>query len=73
MTNHEFRAIRKRLGLTQAELARVVGYYGAMHISQFERAKNPRAVPHLLALLMEAYAAGYRPTSWPPSARKSTQ
>lgn len=65
MTNHEFRAIRLRLGLTQAELARVLGYYGALHISNYERETNPRPVPELLARLMIAYDEGYRPKDWP--------
>lgn len=65
MTNHEFRAIRQRLGLTQAQLAAVVGYDMALSISTLERATNPRQVPELLARLMRAYDAGYRPDDWP--------
>lgn len=65
MTNHEFRAIRQRLGLTQAELARVLGYAHVMTISVYERETNPRATPHLLALVMEALDSGWRPANWP--------
>ncbi|GLS33800.1 Helix-turn-helix [Mesorhizobium albiziae] len=51
MTPTEFRTIRDRLGLTQAELARVLGYHHPSHISSFERETGgARAVPTLLAL-----------------------
>jgi len=65
MTNTEFKAIREQLGLTQAQLAAVLGYHGAMAVSVYERATNPRPVPALLARLMEAYRDGYRPDNWP--------
>jgi transcriptional regulator with XRE-family HTH domain len=65
MTNLQLREIRQRLGLTQAQLASVLGYEMAQTISVYERTTNPRPVPHLLALLMHAYDAGYRPKNWP--------
>lgn len=65
MTNQEFRKIRLRLGLTQAELARVLGYPHPMQVSELERETNPKPVPRHVAMLMEAYAAGYRPGNWP--------
>ena len=65
MTNHEFRAIRLRLGLTQAELAAVLGYPHPMQVSVLERATNPKPVPRHVALLMKAYDDGYRPDDWP--------
>lgn len=63
MTPNEFRAIRQQLGLSQAGLAAILGYGHAMRVSEFER--GARDVPHLLALLMRAYADGYRPQDWP--------
>jgi transcriptional regulator with XRE-family HTH domain len=65
LTNHQFRKIRQRLGLTQAQLADFLGYGHAIRVSEFERETNPRPVPHHVALLMEAYAEGYRPKNWP--------
>ncbi len=65
MTNHEFRAIRNKLGLTQAQLATVLGYSGALTVSTMERETNPKPIPGLLARLMRAYDAGYRPDDWP--------
>ena len=65
MTNHEFRAIRRSLGLSQTELAAFLGYSSGLRISEFERATNPRPVPDMLARLMQAYADGYRPKDWP--------
>lgn len=65
MDNDEFRAIRKRLGLTQAQLAAVLLYPRAMQVSEIERPTNPRPVPRHVALLMKAYDEGYRPEGWP--------
>lgn len=65
MTNAEFRNIRLSLGLTQAELARVLQYSTPLTISTYERAKNPRPIPTHVALLMTAYRDGYRPADWP--------
>jgi len=69
MTNHEFKAIRLRLGLTQAELARVLQYSTPLTISTYERATNPRPIPTHVALLLEAYRDGYRPADWPSTTR----
>lgn len=65
MTNQEFREIRQRLGLTQAQLARVLHYEHAITISTYERETNPRKIPTHVALLMRAYDEGYRPKDWP--------
>jgi transcriptional regulator with XRE-family HTH domain len=65
MQNTEFRKIREGLGLTQAQLADVLGYGSHMRISDFERATNPREIPLHVAMLMQAFESGYRPESWP--------
>jgi len=62
MTNQEFRAIRQRLGMTQAQLAEFLDYGSPMRISEFERETNPRQVPRLLALVMQALDSGWRPS-----------
>jgi transcriptional regulator with XRE-family HTH domain len=69
MTPLEFRAIRKRLGLTQVQLAEILGYQGALAISSLERKSNPRPVPRLLMIVMRAFEAGYRPSNWPKEPR----
>lgn len=61
----QFRTIRQELGLSQAALARVLGYSSPMRISEFERATNPRAVPAHVAMLMQAFADGWRTKDWP--------
>ncbi|MDQ0324106.1 transcriptional regulator with XRE-family HTH domain [Pararhizobium capsulatum DSM 1112] len=61
MTREEFKAIRKRLGFTQSELAALLGYHSGVRISEFERTKNPISVPRLLALVMQALDSGWRP------------
>ncbi|NZD50514.1 helix-turn-helix domain-containing protein [Rhizobium leguminosarum] len=65
MDNDEFRTIRTRLGLTQAQLAGVLGYLRSMQVSEIERETNPKPVPRAVALLMRAYDEGYRPKDWP--------
>ena len=65
MTNHEFRAIHQHLGLTQAELAAVLGYAHVMTVSAYERETNPRPIPQLLAMVMQAMGSGWRPDGWP--------
>lgn len=65
MTNLEFRAIRNRLGLTQAQLARVLHYDLPLTVSTYERDTNPRNIPRHVAMLMAAYDEGYRPKDWP--------
>jgi DNA-binding XRE family transcriptional regulator len=67
MTNHEFKMIRVGLGITQAELARVLRHTLPLTISTYERETNPRPIPKHVALLMIAYRDGYRPTDWPVS------
>lgn len=62
MTGAEFKAIRKRLGFTQAELAETLGYASPVRISEFERAVNPIPVPRLVAQVMRAMdETGWRP------------
>ncbi|WP_421579955.1 helix-turn-helix domain-containing protein [Shinella sp. M31] len=64
MTGDEFKAIRKRLGYKQAELAALLGYGSSIRVSEFERTTNPIPVPRLVALLMMAMdETGWRPPS----------
>lgn len=65
MNNEEFRSIRKRIGLTQAQLSEVLRYKSPLTVSTYERDSNPRQVPTHVALLMVAYDRGYRPEDWP--------
>ena len=59
MTPDHLRAIRQKLGLTQQQLAQLIGYRQAHLISNFETGTRP--VPHLLAMLMRAFEDGYLP------------
>ena len=62
MTPSDFTAARLKLGLTQAGLARVMGYSGQARIAEFEAGKrNPSAAA---VRLIRAYLAGYRPDDW---------
>lgn len=57
MTNDDFRAIRKTLRLTQAELARELGY-GKRQIWSYE--SGDVTVPAVVNLALHALCSGYR-------------
>ncbi len=72
MTPEKFKEIREKLGLSQAELAPLLGYErgpknhsGRMQIYRLETGQ--RTIKPLVARMMEAYAAGVRPPDWPES------
>lgn len=65
MTSDKFTKIRTKLGLDYAAMAKVLGYSSHMRVREFER--GYRDVPNHIALLMTAYAEGYRPKNWPKS------
>lgn len=60
----EFKRIRETLGLTQRELAEVLGYGHVMRVSELERDTNPMPVPWAVGQLMRAMLAGFRPDTW---------
>ena len=62
MTPTEFRNLRRKLGLTQDQLAAVMGYGSQSRISEVEGGET---VPAKAKRLMLAYASGYRPDDWP--------
>lgn len=63
MTPDEIRAARQQLGLTQAHLARVLGYGDHMRVHEIETGK--RTPSDAVVRLLRAYLAGYRPDDWP--------
>ena len=63
MTPADILAARKALGLTQEQLARVMGYGGKVRISEFEH--GTRKPSDQALRLMRAYLEGYRPQDWP--------
>lgn len=62
MTGAEFKAGREALGLTQAQLAKLVGYGSQSRIAECEKRDD---VPACQARIMQAYIDGYRPPDWP--------
>lgn len=62
MTPAELRAARKALGLTQGQLAVVLGVRQAT-VSDWERGVYSADGP--AARLLVAYLRGYRPEDWP--------
>ncbi len=73
MTNKEFRDIRESLGLSHAELGKLLGYEPgpknhSARMQVYRMETNRRPIKPLVARMMRAYAAGHRPTDWPPNA-----
>jgi transcriptional regulator with XRE-family HTH domain len=62
MTSAQFRAHREALGLTQAQLARAMGYGSQTRISEIE---SRAEVPPQTALLMRAFVLFGLPDAWP--------
>lgn len=62
MTPAEFIQARQSLGLTQAQLAEVLGY-SRTHITRIE--KGHLEVMPVAALAMRGLLAGIRPNNWP--------
>lgn len=63
MTPAEISAARAALGLTQTQLAAVMGLRGPATISDWERGVKPANGQS--ARLLQAYVDGYRPKDWP--------
>ena len=63
MTPEEIHAARKQLGLSQPQLARLLGYGAPPRVAEIESGK--RAPGEAVARLLRAYLDGYRPADWP--------
>jgi len=63
MTPADIQQVRQSLGLTQAQLAPLLGSAATSRVSEIERGiERPGAA---VLLLLRAYLAGYRPDGWP--------
>lgn len=63
MTPAEIKQHRETLGLTQAQIAPLLGYSATQRVSEIERGtRNPSDAA---AQLLQAYLNGYRPPDWP--------
>lgn len=65
MTGLSFRNMRQALGLTQTQLARLMGYGGNRPRDQISKFERSRKVPPRAERLIVAYSEGYRPADWP--------
>lgn len=66
MTPTQIRAAREKLGLTQEQMATMLGFAGVQgrqEISQLE--VGARAIADARRRLVVAYLSGYRPPDWP--------
>lgn len=66
MKPNQLKSARETLGLSQSQLARLVGYSGAnvgQRISAMETGVRP--VAGHVARLVAAYLDGHRPADWP--------
>ena len=68
MTPAEVRAARDAIGLTQKQLATVMGLRGPATVAEWEREAQKagsRKIGPTAARLLAAYVTGYRPEDWP--------
>lgn len=63
MTPSEVLQARLDLGLTQDQMAKLLGYGAKSRIAGIEAGR--RQPGKSMVLLLEAYLAGYRPSGWP--------
>lgn len=63
MIDDEIKSARKQLGLTQKQLAEVMGYSNDAYISRVET--GLRGMSQQAQKLLQAYLEGYRPKDWP--------
>lgn len=63
MDGQQIKAARKQLGLTQTQLAEVMGYSDKTYVTAIETDK--RSMSDQGQKLLQAYLEGYRPTDWP--------
>lgn len=71
MTPDDIRAARRSLGLTQAQLADMLGYARSDRVSEIERGIERPSVA--VRRLLQAYLDGYRPADWPRSRHSLTR
>jgi transcriptional regulator with XRE-family HTH domain len=71
MTPQEIREARLRLGLTQDQLAHVMGLSSGMAVSDWER--GIRNANGQARRLLRAYLDGYRPENWPVRQQNTEQ
>lgn len=65
MTGDELRAARHHLGLTQDQMAHVLGYVGAHRRGQIDDMETGyRPIRDAQRRLVQAYLDGYRPADW---------
>lgn len=69
MTADEFREAQHKLGLSDKQLAAVLGFANAVQVRRLKVRQadlaSARPVSATVARLMRAYLDGYRPADWP--------
>ncbi|KAB0675605.1 hypothetical protein [Aureimonas leprariae] len=73
MSFAEFKRAQEAVGLTDAQLAQMLGFEDPQHLRRLktspDKAHHKRVMPYT-ARLMRAYVDGYRPSDWPSSESK---
>lgn len=70
MEPNELQEIRLKLGLTLAEMARLLGYQGEnLRQQQYDLETGRRPIREPQRRLAEAYRDGYRPKDWPKGSK----
>lgn len=73
MTPAEFRAARLSLGLTQAQLAAVMGYAAYNRVSPRDIEGGRRRPSQAAIRLLRALLDGWRPSDWPNALGRETR
>lgn len=64
MTGEDVTAARETLGLSRAQLAKLMGYGSPNRISDIENPNVDRHIDPRAERLLRAYLEGYRPKDW---------
>lgn len=66
MTPKQIAAARAKLGLTQEQMARMLGYAGEhRRMAAYKLETGARVLSDLQRRMIEAYLDGHRPKDWP--------
>lgn len=75
MTPLEFRRVRRKLGLSNVELHRLIDV-AEVTLKRYQMPParvNARPIPKSIALLMQAMEEGFRPAGWKRVTRQETE
>lgn len=63
MNSEKIKQARSKLGLTQSQMAKLLGYGAVARVSEIENGSRDPGIS--VVRLLQAYLEGYRPDDWP--------